>query len=147
MPKPKRRFRSPLPIRHSGWILAAIVASGLALAACNPPATVSVPSITPSLGPALEVPTTSVISLQGACLDPATAGILNQLQAQGANAPTILASNKAQLIQGLQAFQPQDEATATWRDQLVAALQAGDMVKAMAEVRMLASNQVAVASC
>jgi hypothetical protein len=130
------------------WLgVVALVGAGL-LAACNPAGQNPSPPPT-STGelPALEVPTSSVISTTGACLDPATSGILNQLQGQGADSATILATHKDALIQGLQAFQPQDAATATWRDQLVAALQAGDLVKAAAEVRMLGNAEVAVASC
>ncbi|HYL39839.1 MAG TPA: hypothetical protein VET90_00875 [Candidatus Binatus sp.] len=122
--------------------------SAFALGACNPAGQGQAsPTPAPTQAPVLEAPTSSIISTTGACLDPATAGILSQLQAQGANVPTILANNKDALIKGLQGFQPQDAATATWRDQLVAALQAGDMTKAATEVQMLASAQVAVASC
>jgi hypothetical protein len=97
--------------------------------------------------PALELPSASVSNVTGGCLDPATFAILNQLQQQGADVPSLLTANRAALLSGLQGFHPQDGATATWRDDLVAALQANDLTKAATEVQMLTSAQVAVASC
>lgn len=132
----------------STWLGIVTLAGAGLLAACNPGGqAASPPAPSASELPALEAPTSSVISTTGACLDPATSGILNQLQAQGADTAMILANNKDALIRGLQAFQPQDAATATWRDQLVAALQAGDLTRAAVEVRVLGNAEVAVASC
>ena len=124
------------------------VAAATALAACNPPGgSGAASSFSASQLPALEVPTASVINITGACLDPSTFAILNQAQAQGADIPTLLGNNKAALISGLQSYQPPDAATATWRDQLVADLQANDLTKAATEIQMLTSGQVAIASC
>ncbi|HYL40268.1 MAG TPA: hypothetical protein VET90_03070, partial [Candidatus Binatus sp.] len=133
MPEPRRQRGSR--IRVPGWagIAGAAILAAVALGACNPSGVVA-PTPAPTQPPALEAPTSSVISLTGACLGPATAGILGRLQARGVDIPGILAINGAALISGLQAFQPQDASTATWRDHLVGALQAGDMIKAASEL-------------
>ena len=144
MSKPNRRSLSA-----AAALALVVLAGGAALAACNPPSQsgLTVPSNLASQLPALEIPTSSVITTTGACIDPATAAILNKLVAQGANVPSLLANNKDALISGLQSFQPPDQATGTWRDQLVAALQANDLTKAAAQIQMLASGQVTVSSC
>lgn len=139
--------------KPNGTLIAAValvaVAGSVALGACNPSggSQLPIPSISASQLPALEVPTSSAIAMSGACLDPATFAILDRLQQQGVDVPTLLANNKTALISGLGAFQPQDEATAAWRDELVADLQANDLAKAATQIRMLTTAEVAVASC
>jgi sugar phosphate isomerase/epimerase len=64
-----------------------------------------------------------------------------------ADVPAILAANKEALISGLQGFQPTDQTTLTWRDQLVAALQASDFTTAAAKVSELATSGIALAQC
>ena len=150
MSEPTRPNRSSARIGRPAAIAVALVvlAGGAALAACNPPgASAPAPSFSASQLPALEVPTASVIDVTGACLDPSTFAILNQAQVQGADIPTLLGNNKAALISGLQSYEPPDAATGTWRDQLVADLQANDLTKAATEIQMLTSGQVAIASC
>jgi hypothetical protein len=119
-----------------------------AFAACNNGAS-SLPSITI---PSFSVPSVEAsLSLSGSgltgCVDPATFAILGQLEAQGADVPTLIDQNKPALIAGLQAFQPPDTATGTWRDQLVGALQSNDTATATAKVQMLTSGEVAITSC
>ncbi len=148
MSLPNQRLRSRLRMAGSTWLGVVALAGAGALVACNPAGREPSPSPTSAgISAALEVPPASVISTTDACLDPATSGILNQLQANGADASAILGSHREALVRGLVAFQPQDAATTTWRDQLVAALQAGDLAKATTEVRMLSAAEVAVASC
>ena len=126
----------------------AVLAAGAVVAACNGGS-----SILPSIAlPSVVVPSVQAsLSLTGSglsgCVDPATFAILNQLQQQGADIPTLLGQNKPALITGLQSFQPPDVATTTWRDQLVAALQSNDMTTASAKVQMLVSGEVALSSC
>lgn len=126
----------------------ALVAAAAIFAACNAGA-----SILPSVAlPSITVPSVQAsLSLTGSglsgCVDPATFAILNQLQQQGADVPTLLEQKKPELITGLQTFQPPDTATTTWRDQLVAALQSNDMTTAGTKVQMLTSGEVALSSC
>jgi hypothetical protein len=74
-------------------------------------------------------------------------GIITQLQAQGADVPAILSANKGALISGLQGFQPTDQTTLTWRDQLVAALQTSDFTTAAARISELSTSGIALAQC
>jgi hypothetical protein len=131
----------------------ALLAAVAAFAACNPggsttPSLVlpsfALPSIAlPSVGASLSVSASGVTG----CVDPATFAILSQLQSPGADAASLIDQNKPALIAGLQAFQPPDSATATWRDQLVTALQANDTATATAKLQMLASGEVSISSC
>jgi hypothetical protein len=126
----------------------ALLAAVATFAACNPGA-----SILPSIAlPSVSVPSVGAsLSLSGSgltgCVDPATFAILSQLEAQGANVPALIGQNQPALISGLQAFQPPDTATTTWRDQLVTALQTNDMSAATAKIQMLASGEVSLTSC
>lgn len=127
---------------------AIVVLAATAVAACNTGS-----SILPSVSlPSVAIPSIQAsLSLTGSgltgCVDAATFAILNQLQQQGANVPTLLQQNKPALIAGLQAFQPPDAATTTWRDQLVTALQANDMTTAATKVQMLTAGEVSLSSC
>jgi hypothetical protein len=119
-----------------------------AFAACNNGAS-TLPSITL---PSFSVPSVEAsLGLSGSgltgCVDPATFAILGQLQQQGADVPTLINQNKPALIAGLQAFQPPDTATGTWRDQLVTALQNNDTATAAAKIQMLVSGEVALTTC
>lgn len=142
---PGRRRR---PALVPGAVAALALVAGLGFAACNAGAS-TLPSI--SL-PSVAIPSvTGSISVTGSgvtgCVDPATFAIVMQLESQAANAPTLLAQNKDALISGLQSFQPPDQATSTWRDQLVTALQSNDMTTAAAKIQMVASGEVNLSSC
>jgi len=134
-------------LRRSAPALA-LLAAAAAFAACNPGGS-TLPSIAlPSLAiPSVEVSLSVTGSGVTGCIDPATAAILTQLKAQGADVPTLLHDNKATLISGLQSFTPPDSATGTWRDTLVQALQNSDMTAAEAQVQLLTSGQVSIATC
>lgn len=138
---PRRDARRAMPA-------CAVLAATAAFAACSTGS-----SILPSVAlPSIAVPSVGAsLSLTGSgltgCVDPATFAILNQLQQQGAEVPTLLEQNKPALITGLQAVQPPDTATTTWRDQLVTALQTNDMATAAAKVQMLTSGEVSLSSC
>jgi hypothetical protein len=126
----------------------AVLAAAATFGACNTGSSIvpsiALPSIAfPSIGASLSV---SGSGLSG-CIDPATFALLNQLQSPGMDVAAFIDQNKPALITGLQAFQPPDSATATWRDQLVTALQANDTATATAKLQMLASGQVAISSC
>ncbi|HEY2916478.1 MAG TPA: hypothetical protein VGI98_04605 [Candidatus Limnocylindrales bacterium] len=147
MARPQRQL-----LTRAAPAAALLVAIG-AFAACNPGAStlpsVTLPSITlpsvaiPSIGASLSVTGSGVTG----CIDPATAALLSQAQAQGADIPTLLQQNKDALIQGLEAFQPGDPATTLWRDNLVFAIKAGDFTTATQQIQLMASGQVAISSC
>ena len=73
--------------------------------------------------------------------------LLSQMQAPDADVAGILAANRETLISGLDAFQPPDEVTATWRDDLAAALQAGDMATAADQVAALTTAGITLSAC
>ena len=98
--------------------------------------------------PSVELPTQDPNATQvTACVDAGTKAVLDQLTADGADIPTILDTNSDLLIAGLQTFQPADEATMTWRDDFIAALEDGDMEAAQAQVDELISGGVALTAC
>jgi hypothetical protein len=132
-----RRRAASGSLRAAGVRLAIALAMSAGIAACS-----STPTTVPTLP-------TSVPSLPigTGCLDATTMGIIAQLQAQGADMPYILAANKDALISGLQAFEPTDPTTVTWRDELVAALQASDFTTAAARVSELTTSGIALAQC
>jgi hypothetical protein len=134
--------RATHSLRTAGVAIAIVLtmAAGIA-AACS-----ATPTTVPSLPTSLPTLPTSVPSGTG-CLDATTMGIITQLQAPGADVPAILTANKDALISGLQGFQPTDQTTLTWRDQLVAALQASDFTTAAAKVSELATSGIALAQC
>ena len=119
-------------------IMVGIAAYGFA--ACSAPVASNLPSISI---PSIALPSGNL----SACVDPATAGIISQLQQQGADVKSILTQNKDALVRGLQSFQPTDPTTVEWRDKLVAALQSSDMDAAAAQVQLLTSGQVTLSSC
>lgn len=138
----------PLNPIHRATPAVAVVVALAAFAACNNGAS-SLPSITP---PSLTVPSVQAsLALSGSgltgCVDPTTFAILNQLQQQNADVPTLITQNKPALLSGLQSFQPPDTATTTWRDQLVTALQTNDTTTATTKIQMLVSGQVAITTC
>jgi hypothetical protein len=140
-------MNSQMRLHRASPAIAALFAVA-AFAACNNGAS-TLPSITL---PSFTVPSVQAsLGLSGSgltgCVDSATFAILNQLQQQGADIPTLLNQNKPALIAGLQAFQAPDTATGTWRDQLVTALQNNDTATATAKVQMLASGEVAITTC
>lgn len=134
--------------RAAGVAATLVLGVGFVLAACNTGAT-AIPSIAlPSLAiPSIQASLSVTGSGVTGCVDPATFAIVMQLESQSASAPTLLAQNKDALITGLQKFQPPDQATMTWRDQLVSALQSGDMTTAAAKIQMVASGEVNLTSC
>ena len=82
-----------------------------------------------------------------ACLDAPTIAILDQLKADGADIPSLLAANKDKLIAGLNQFQPTDSAVVAWRDALVAAIRSGNADVVAAQVAILANGQVSIPAC
>lgn len=98
--------------------------------------------------PSVDLPTQDPNATQlEACVDAGTKAVLDQLTAEGADIPTILETNSDLLIAGLQTFQPADEATMTWRDDFIAALEDGDMAAAQVQVEALISGGVALSAC
>jgi hypothetical protein len=73
--------------------------------------------------------------------------VIDQLTAADADVPAILAADKDVLIAGLHTLQPADEATTTWRDELVDALENGDMDSAALQIDALASGGVTLTAC
>jgi hypothetical protein len=156
----QRPQRSPVTRTMTTRLAAtiALVAAAGAFAACNPGGSVTtslaLPSIEiPSSLPSIAIPSIGAsLSVTGsggvaACVDPATAAILSQLAAPGADVPTLLEQNKDALAQGLANFKPGDQATQIWKDNLEFALKAGDMTSAAQQIQSLTSGQVAISSC
>ena len=128
-------------------LIGPLVLASAILGACSAGAsglpTVAIPS---NLG-SLSLPTLDASGAFGGCLDPATAALLTQLESQAPDIGTVITANGDALATGLQAFQPADTATATWRDQLVTALQSGDTATAATKIQMLATGEVSIPVC
>ncbi len=129
--------------------LLGLAASGLALslAACAGGTTASnIPNDLSSV----EIPTfppDDMASGTGACIDAPTMAIIDQLRAEGADVPALLAANKDALATGLGDLESADPAVTAWRDALLSALTSGDMTAAAAQVALVASNEVALTPC
>ena len=80
-----------------------------------------------------------------ACIDAETAAIIQSIRDTPANAQSIITEKRDALIAGLQRFTPPPDA-ATWRDELVTAIQNGDVAAAQAKVQAIGS-EVKVAFC
>jgi hypothetical protein len=128
--------------RRSRFLLLLLTVTALGLGACTPGAS-GVPSV-----PNVSVPTTdpNATPIAG-CVDAATMAVIDQLTAEGADIPAILAANSDALILGLNTLQPADAATTTWRDELVDALESGDMETAAEKIDELASGGVTLTAC
>src|SRR4029077_6626013 len=141
--RPAARRQGPI-----AWlaIVATLSLAALGLGACSGTAS-DIPSLaTPTTPlPSLVIPTGG--SPIAACVDGATYAVIQELKAPNADVSTLLTANKDTLVTGLQKLQPADAATTTWRDALLAALQAGDMTTAATQVAMLANSQITLTSC
>jgi hypothetical protein len=125
--------------RRAAALLLLVAVSALGLGACQGAA---------SFAPSVNVPTLDPGATPVAgCVDAPTMAVIDQLTAAGADVPAILAANKDILIAGLNTLQPADEATTTWRDELVDALENGDMDAAALQVDALASGGVTLTAC
>jgi hypothetical protein len=111
-----------------------LAALALTLGACSGVSSSAVPTLPPG-------------GATSACVDAPTMAILDQLKADGADVPTLLAANKDKLIAGLNQFQPTDSAVVTWRDALVAAIRSGNADVVAAQVAILANGQVTIPAC
>lgn len=80
-----------------------------------------------------------------ACIDAETAAIIRSIRDTPTNAQAIITEKRDALIAGLQRFTPPADAT-TWRDELVTAVQNGDIAAAQAKLQAIGS-QVTVAFC
>ena len=127
------------PRRRAGVFLLLAVVAAFGVGACSAGAS-ALPSVTV---PTLDANATPV----AACVDAATKAVIDQLTAPDADVPALLADNTDLLIAGLNTLQPADAATTTWRDELVGALQSGDLVTAAEKVDELASGGVTLAAC
>jgi hypothetical protein len=137
-----RASRAPRRALIGGLVLASAI-----LGACGAGAS-SLPSIAiPSDLGSMTLPTIDASGALSGCLDATTVGILNQLESQAPDVGGALTANKDALVSGLQAFQPADTATTTWRDQLVTALQSGDLATATTKIQMLVSGEVSIPTC
>lgn len=125
--------------RRAAALLLLVAVSAFGLGACQGAA---------SLVPSVNVPTLDPNATPVAgCVDAGTMAVLDQLTAADADVPAILSANKDILIAGLNTLQPADEATTTWRDELVDALENGDMDAAALQVEALASGGVTLTAC
>ena len=131
--------------RRSTWsVLGFAVLTTLALGACGG-AGASVPTVPPSLVP--QVTIGAGMSGGTACVDAATLAVFDQLKASGADVQAILTANKDVLLAGVQTMQVTDPTTTTWKNDLVAALQAGDFTKAADLVAEVASGGITITTC
>jgi len=80
-----------------------------------------------------------------ACIDAETAAIIQSIRDTPANAQSIITEKRDALIAGLQRFSPPPDAT-TWRDELVTAIQNGDVAAAQAKVQAIGA-EVKIAFC
>jgi hypothetical protein len=128
--------------RRPRFLLLLVATAAFGLGACTPGAS-GVPSV-----PNVSIPTTdpNATPITG-CVDAATMAVIDQLTADGADVPTLLADNKDVLILGLNTLQPADAATTTWRDELVDALESGDLETAAEKVDELVSGGVTLTAC
>jgi len=125
-PNSPRRF-SAAGIRRVA-LIGAIAAA--AVAACGGASTSAIPSIAiPSNLPSVAVTVEPGGSGGTACVDAATLAVIDQLKAPGADVQALLTSNKDVLIKGVQSMQVNDPTTTTWKNDFVAAVQAGDSAK------------------
>ena len=127
------------PRRRAGFVVLLLSVAALGVGACAPGAS-GVPSVTV---PTLDANATPVAG----CVDPATMAVIDQLTAEGADVPALLAANTDVLVLGLNSLQPADAATTTWRDELVEALESGDAATAAAKVDELVSGGVTLTAC
>ena len=126
-------------------LIAILGIAGLGVVGCSAAASAIPSVITNATLPPLPLPTGG--SPLAACVDSATYAVIQQLKAPGADVAAILTANKAVLLTGLQQLHPVDAATTTWRDALLAALNAGDMTAAGTQIALLTSSQVSLTSC
>lgn len=125
--------------RRVATLLLLVALSAFGLGACQGAA---------SLVPSVNVPTLDPEATPVAgCVDAATMAVIDQLTAADADVPAILSANKDILVAGLNTLEPADEATTTWRDELVDALENGDMDAAALQVDVLASGGVTLTAC
>jgi hypothetical protein len=141
---PRIRSDQARPTRRVASLVAAIVL-GVAVAACGGAASPEIPTGLPT-----SLPSSLPTDLTGgttACIDAATMDLLSQMQAPDADIEAILAANKDQLISGLEAFEAPDQVTGSWRDDLVAALEAGDMATAADQVTAITTAGITLSAC
>ncbi len=131
---PSRRARTP-------FLFGLVAAAALSLGACNASVVATVPpSVAATVPPVIE-------SALPACVDAPTLAIIDQLGAAGADVPALLSANKDVLIAGLGNLQSTDPAATAWRDELVAALNSGNMDLAALQVAKLTNDDVNVTAC
>lgn len=135
----RRRARGPV------GLVAALALGVFALTACGSVSSPELPTALPTSLPS-ELPT-DLTGGTTACIEAATMDLLSQMQAPDADIEALLAANKDQLISGLEAFEPPDQVTATWRDDLVAALEAGDLATAADQVSALTTAGITLSAC
>jgi hypothetical protein len=127
------------------WSVVGLAAvATLALGACGA-AGASIPAVPASLVP--QVTIEPGMSGGTACVDAATLAVFDQLKAPGADIQAILTANKDVLLKGVQAMQVTDPTTTTWKNDLVAALQAGDNAKAAVLLAQVASGGITITTC
>jgi hypothetical protein len=137
----------PIPTRraHGLWSVVGLAAlATLALGACGAAGS-SIPTVPPSLIP--QVTIGAGMSGGTACVDAATLAVFDQLKASGADVQAILTANKEVLLAGVQSMQVTDPTTTTWKNNLVAALQAGDFAKAATLVAEVSSGGISITTC
>lgn len=129
------QVRSATPVWSRTW-LGLVAVALLAIAACGGTTTSPVPTV--GGGGATTAPTASG-SGGAACIDAETAAIIQSLTAADADVEAIITQQGDELVAGLQSFTPPPDA-ATWRDDLVAAIEEGDADAVRSQIQMIGTE-------
>ena len=134
--------QTPTRRARSMWSVAGLaVVAAMALGACGAAGATVPPSLVP------QVTVGAGMSGGTACVDAATLAVFDQLKASGADVQAILTANKDVLLAGIQAMRVTDPTTTTWKNDLVAALQAGDVAKATTLIAQVSSGGISITTC
>jgi hypothetical protein len=127
--------------------LALVAGMLLVLGACSGSTSSPAPSTAASTEPSMAASSEASPDASGAtaCLDASTMAIITELTASGADVEAILTEKGDELVTGLQSFTPPADAM-TWRDDLVAAIQAGDAQAVQDQLAMIGS-EVSLETC
>jgi hypothetical protein len=126
-------------------VLGLAFAAALGLGACAGTTTPTLPAL-PTLGIPTQFPD-DLKSGTAACINAPTMAIIDQLRAQGADVPNLLAANKDALIAGLSGLDSSDPTVTDWRDAFLTALDSGDIDAAAAQVARLSKNEIDLTPC
>jgi hypothetical protein len=132
-----RGARSLIGLALVGVALAAMAGCGGTAASATAAATAASPTSAGTVAAPTTEPAPGASGAE-ACIDPETAAIIAALRESDADVETIITEQGDTLVAGLQAFTPPADA-ATWRDELVAAVEDGDVQAVETKVQAIGS--------